>query len=574
LSIKLNNFSWKYKDAKDWTLKDINLEVKSGEIIGIMGRSGAGKTTLALTLNGLVPQTIAGEIKGTVEVTGMDTQTTPVKELVKNVGMVFQDPETQFVTMLVEDELTFGLENMAVPREEIGKRLAWVSEMLRIKEILKSHPYELSGGQKQRVAIASALVLNPKILVLDEPTSDLDPVGKSEIFSITKELSERGITMFIVEHEAEDLAKVADRIILIENGRVVLEDEPSLFYNNVDRLHEAGVSPPQVTEFYKAIGEGHQVSNTAPLTVEDCYPIVSDILGNKARNTVKDPHKTQKTQDKKVSENKIIEAKNIEYVYQGGRKALVGVDLTIHEGEFVGLVGQNGSGKTTIAKVIANILKPTNGQVLLDGIDTKNLTQAQTASKIAYSFQNPDHQLVCNTVEEEIKFAPKNIGIAPEEVEKIAEDLLNKVGLSEYKNEHPIFLGKGQRKVLAVASVLSMRPKVLIVDEPTTGQDWQSTKSIMELLRTLNKEGRTIIIITHNMDVVAENCNRVVIMNKGRIALDGPPGEVFAKGNVLNDLFLKPPMITRLAQRCADLGFPPSILTVDEMCEVLRDIQT
>jgi energy-coupling factor transport system ATP-binding protein len=563
---------WKYRASKAWVLKDINLEVKSGEILGIMGPSGAGKTTLGLTLNGLIPQTIEGEVKGIIQVAGMSTFGSPVSDLVKKVGMVFQDPETQFVTMAVQDEISFGLENMAVPRDVMIQRVKSVAKTLRIEDLLRKHPYELSGGQKQRVAIGSALALQPRILVLDEPTSDLDPIGKSEIFSLIGELREQGITMIVIEHEAEELAKFADRLILLENGSVKFGGDPYSFFSRVDELKRVGITPPQVTEFFKLSKERNHDSSVLPLTVEDGSRSIRQLLQRTTKGTNKQVFSPSEAKRGAKKDKAIIVTEGLECTYPDGTQAVRGVDVIIHPGEYVALIGQNGSGKTTLAKIWANILKPTKGRVLIDGVDSRELTQAQVASKVGYSFQNPDHQLVCDTVEKEVMFAPTNLGVPFDEAQRRADEVLATLGLSEVKAEHPFFLPKGQRTRLAVASVLSMKPQVLVVDEPTTGQDWNLAKALMNFCDGLNRAGSTIIIITHNMRVVAEHCSRTIAMHRGKIVMDGPTDEVFSQPELLEKMFLKSPMITRLAQACGEYGFPPNILTIEEMYDTFEKL--
>jgi len=555
--IRVENLWWKYNTGREWVLKGVDFSVAKGEIVGIVGPSGVGKTTLCLCLTGLIPREVRGIIKGRVLINGMDTSTTPLPEIIKKVGIVFQDPETQFVTMKVLDEVAFPLENFGFPRDEILKRAEEALRVTRMIEYSDKYPFELSGGQKQRIAIASMLARRPEILILDEPTSDLDPLGKQEIFSVLSELRRRyNVTLIIVEHDTEKLARFADRILLLYDGRIIEQGPPREFFKNVPFLIEKGVYPPQVTEVFHRLDSLNQ--EFLPTTLEEAFKILDNL-------SVRDSSLPSFPRKRKQSGDPIIVMEEVEYVYPNGTKALKGVNLKIREGEFVAIIGQNGSGKTTLIKHIVGLLKPTNGIVKVFGIDTRHINISRLAWKIGYVYQCPDHQLFCTSVYEECAYALRNAGMSEEEIRERVSRVLEIVGLSGLEDVPPYFLSKGQRQRLAVAAVLAMEPEVIVVDEPTTGQDFVQSKGIMNLLKKLNESGRTIIVVTHNMRLVAEYAERVIVLKEGRVIADGDVREVMGDFELLRSTFLNPPQVTVLARKLV----PVTVLTVEEMCRIL-----
>lgn len=283
--IEFNNFSWKYESSPDWVLRDVNLKVEQGEFLAITGPSGSGKTTLCQCLNGIIPHSHAGVVKGEVYVSGIRVRDSTVPQLCHHVGMMFQDPESQFIGMSVEEEVVFGPENLALPREEIDRRLKWALRVVGMDGMLSKAPYELSGGQKQRVAIASALVMLPRILVLDEPTSELDPIGKAEVFSVVSELvRDRKITIIMVEHETEEVARYADRVILIEDGRITASGKTQELLSDVDRFEGSGVELPQVTQFASLLRKGGFISGSLPVTLESACEQTADVIESRKRD--------------------------------------------------------------------------------------------------------------------------------------------------------------------------------------------------------------------------------------------------------------------------------------------------
>jgi energy-coupling factor transport system ATP-binding protein len=560
--IRVRDLWWRYELGQDWALKGIDLTVRRGEFLVIVGPSGAGKSTLCLTLCGMIPHFSRGYYKGEVMIIGRETRKMKLSEITRKVGIVFQDPDTQFVTMSVEDEIAFPLENHGVPRQEMIERVRRTMEITRIIELKDKYPHELSGGQKQRVAIASILALEPEILILDEPTSDLDPVGKSEVFSMLAELKRAGRTIILVEHNTEEAAKYADRVVLLRDGKIIMEGPPRKVFEEVESIKSAGVYPPQVTELAYTLSTRYGVRGELPITLEECLEWLRELNAR-----IVTPNRLERSPTGVKGES-IISLKDVSYSYPDGTAALRDVNLEFARGEFAAIIGQNGSGKTTLLKHIVGLLRPTVGEVRIFGKKTSEMSIKEIATKVGYVYQNPDHQLFCQTVYEECAYGLRNLGLSEPEIRRRVSEILGRVGLQGLEKVDTFLLGKGQRQRLAIASTLVMNPEVIIVDEPTTGQDMSQSTSIMELLASLHREGRTVLIVTHNMRLVAEYAERVVVMQAGRVVLDGDVRTVFSQVEKLREALITPPQITQLGQLLSGDSVTP--LTVEEMADMIR----
>jgi energy-coupling factor transport system ATP-binding protein len=571
--IKLSDVWWKYEKDKDWVLKGINVDIKKGEFVLIVGPNLAGKTTLAMCFNGLVPHSYpAGEFKGNVIISNnIDTRNYTVAEISKKVGLVFQDVETQFVTMSVEDELVFGPEIRGLSREEIGRRLKWVLKIMRLEGLSDKAPFDISGGQKQRAAIGAALMNMPEILVLDEPTTELDPLGKAEVLESIKQLNkELGITVILIEHLTEETAPMADRVLFLYDGKIIDEGKPDDIFQRVDHLKSKGVKPPQVTELFYLLKKAGVPLKKLPITFDEAESKLFELL-RPTSATFKTPK--IKTTELRVFNQKsepIADLSDVTFVYPDGTLALQEVSLKIFRDDpMIGIIGQNGSGKTTLAKLLAGILKPTKGRVFLGDLDTTKAHMAEIGRKVGYVFQNPDHQISSNTVREEVSLGPRNLGLAGLELERRVIETMKDLEIEEFAGENPFLLPKGVRQRIAIASVLAMKPRIIIVDEPTTGQDFKSSYTIMDKLTQLHKRGHKIIVITHNMSLVAEYCGRSIVIDKGRIVLDGPTGFVFMQEDVLKRTSLKPPQATSLSNILSSIGIPAGVTSVEKLSEIL-----
>ena len=407
------------------------------------------------------------------------------------------------------------------------------------------------------------MAMDPAIYVLDEPTSNLDPIGSQRVLDlITQMVREEKKTMLIVEHKMEEMLPIVDRLIILNEGKIILEGTPRELLHNVQTMEQIGLKPPQVALLASRI-DSNRLGADLPLTLEEGVTAFKSML----KKGDGEPNRIGSTKTVKAGEE-IIRSETLWHVYEEGSvQALRGVDVSIKAGEFVGLIGQNGSGKTTLVKHFNGLLRPTYGDVWVMGDNTQDKTIAQLSTQVGYVFQNPDFQICCQSVKEELEFGPKNLKLHEEEIARRSEEVAEIFGFDERYDEKPFSLSKGERQKLAVASVLAMRPEVLIVDEPTTGQDFKTGKEMMEFYRRLNEGGKTIIIITHDMNLAAEYCNRIVVLRKGRILMDGPVRDVYSESETLATSFLRPPQITRFGQAMKEYGLPIDALNVDEMFE-------
>lgn len=569
-------------------LKRISFQVKDGEFVVIMGPNGAGKTTLLLTTNGIIPHSIGGLMYGRVYVDTMDTSKHKIYELATKVGIVLQNPETQLFMPSVESELAFGPENLAVPREEIAERIKWALKITRLEGMEGRSPHNLSGGQKQVVAIASVLTMRPDILVLDEPTSQLDPYGTNMVFSTVRELNKKyGITILMAEHKSEHIAEFADRIIILDKGQLVYEGEPHDVFSKYDMFKKLQIKLPQVSEvahLLKQKGIMDPEEKTF-ITLDEAEKWFKENINKKYEIDTTELEKKQDKVKQKEYGEVVIDVKNLHFTYPGGVEALRGIDLKIRKGEFVAIIGQNGAGKSTLVKTMTGVLKPYpkpkkikpetsygEGEVIVMGMNTLDVTVGQMSRYIGLVLQNPDHQLFSTSVYGEIAFGPKNHGLTKEEIDERVKYACELIGIpDEFLDKHPLSLSWGDRQKVAIAAILSMKPKILILDEPTTGEDYLGRHQVVSMAKKLNEEiNETIIMISHDIDLVAEYSERTIVMGLGKILLDDVTSEVFSHIDILNKTYLNPPQINMLAQRLSDIGFPSTILTINDFMSVIK----
>jgi len=567
MSLNLEHVSARYKGADRNAVNDINLKVEEGDVVGILGITGSGKTTLLRVLNGLFPKYFKGKLSGNVIVDGLQVQDHDLPVMTQHVGLVLPDPALQIVSLTVADDIAFGPSNLGLSVEEIEKRVSRALEMTRLKGFENRTPSTLSGGEQQSLAIASVLAMMPKIIAMDEPISMLDPMGKERVLSVIKELNERfGITILLTEAggDIEYVIPYLNKMVLMKRGEIIAAGTPRELIDKKEFFEEAGIRPPQVTELLWRLG----VKN-----IEDMAFSVDEtqryIIG-KLRKKIELIGETRIEREETPKEP-VIRIKNLHHMYPGGVHALRGINLDIYDGEMAALIGQNGSGKTTLANHLIGVLKPTNpdAQVMVNGINVTKEPTDVVIKHINYVFQNPDNQLFCETVEEEISFGPRALELPEEEVTARVMDMLRLFDIEGSKGASIFWLTKDLKTYVAMASVIVLKPKILIIDEPTTGLDYAAGLRVMKILRELNKRGHTIIFITHNMKLVAEYASRVIVLREGSILTDGHPREVFSKPGMLEKAFIKPPQITQLAQGLTNCGFPPDVLTVDEMYEIV-----
>jgi energy-coupling factor transport system ATP-binding protein len=559
--IKISNLSFTYPDGT-LALKNINLAIKKGEYVVIMGQNGAGKTTLSLFLNGTIPNITGGTVEGTVTVAGLNPFERPVYEMAQKVGVVLQDPEAQLICSDVKAEVAFAAENLGLPRAEIEKRIQWANKIVRLDGMEDRSPQQLSGGQKQRLAIAANLVMQPEIIVLDEPTSQLDPVGTTEVFGVLKDLNEKhNMTVVIAEHKSEAAAEFADRIVVLNNGEIVADGEPHEVFGNVDLLKKVYVKVPDVTMLAWKMKE-RMPTEKYPITIPEAHSVI-DGIAQKA-NVSRATSPVEIASRSSVAKP-IVEVEDFHFSYpQAATEALAGVYATIYDGEFVALIGQNGSGKTTLVKCLLGILWSKKGRIVVDGNEIKGTRPGELAKKKGLVLQNPDTQLFQMSVKEEIEFGLRNIGVPESEIGPRIDEAIKATGLEAWRDIYPFRLSFGDRRKVAVAAIIAMKPRILIFDEPTTGQDFRGRYELAEIAKQLNESGSTVIMITHDMDLVARYAKRTIVMGLGKIIAEGPTREIFKQTKLLEQTFLRPPQITQLSN---EIGVPTmsGSLTVDEL---------
>jgi energy-coupling factor transport system ATP-binding protein len=451
--------------------------------------------------------------------------------------------------------MAFGPENHCLPRQQIERRIQQYLSFVRLDKLRNREPASLSGGQKQRLAIGSVLALEPRVLVMDEATTDLDPLGREEVLSVAKSIREEGRMLLIVDHEPET-AVIADQVWLMRDGEVVLQGPPSKILVDTETMKSCGIKALSMVELCQSMGWPGD-----PLTVEAAIEIIQKHHLAQRRelrvNTVSSGHSKS---------SPILKAEGLKYTYPAySVEALRGIDLLVQDGEFIAILGQNGSGKTTLAKHFNGLLKPTSGRMLVQGKPTTEYRHREMARLVGYVFQNPDHQIFARTVAEEVGFGLKMQKEPSKTIERRVAESLEVVGLTDYEERVPFTLTKGERQRVAVASVLAVRPQVIILDEPTTGLDDRHQQNMMRMLNRLNQCGHTIIIITHSMWVAAEYASRTIVLKDGSLFSDGPTRAVFADEARLAEASLCPPPLVRLSNW---LG--TKALTVQQMVEELK----
>lgn len=556
-AIEIKDLSFTYKNSDVEVLKDVNLSIEEGKFTVIMGRTGAGKTTLAMLPNGIIPQLVEGTVKGTIIAAGKDSSKYRVQTMAREIGLVLQDPETQIFGRTVDEDTAFGPRNYLVPRDEIKERIKSALNKVRLDGYEKRQTSQLSGGEKQRLAIAGILAMDPSIIILDEPTSELDPIGREEIYSTMVSLQkDQKKTVVAVEHSSQEISEKADSIVVLSDAHVVWQGSPKDFFRELDLVERYGIKPLPVSkigwELYK---KGFIAKEEIPLTVDDAYSLVLRLLdGRKLGFSPAEVPRQERT--------KLIEVNDVHYQYDKSKEALKGVSFDIYEGDYVALIGQNGAGKTTVAKHFNSLFKPTSGRILVCGKDTNNEEPNTLAEQIGYVFQNPDNQIFSTSVYKEMEYGLKALKLSEEEMSKRIHEIAKLLDIEKVLEEHPFSLGKGERQRVAVASILVLKPKILVVDEPTTGQDWDGIQNMMKLIDELHANGTTIVMITHDMDVVATHANRVIVMAKGSIVADGSVRDVFKQEKALKDAYVARPQIPELSER---LGLQGMALTAQEL---------
>lgn len=553
-------------DESSPVLRDVSLTVHPGDVVGIAGATGAGKSTLLYALCGIIPQYVSGFVSGSVELLGEQVTPETFPTLMTDVGFVFQDPDSQLFNLLVRDELVWGLENRGLPRAVMQERLDATSEFMQLADLLPRITYDLSGGEKQRVALAAAHIAQPQLFLMDDPTSQLDPVGSGEVLEGIRALADHGQTIILVEQKVDSLLSVVDRLVILGDGGVLFDGPVPHLLAEPDVFERAGLRPPELLSIR---AELVQRGIDVPRSVH-----VSEWTG---RNPIPRPATTEPSvetmgpgTDGDTFDRPAITVHGLTFRYPPPRDVpvLSEVDLTIPGGAVVALLGPNGSGKTTLARCLSGHLKAKEGSVEIGGREVAGMPLRDRTAAVGYVFQNPRNQVFRYPVIEDVAFGPRNLRWPEKEVTTRSHAMLERMGLADKADLHPYELSKGDLQRLAIAGVLVMEPEVLIVDEPTTGQDPnQAIALIEELCDWTVRRGGTLVIVTHAMDLVARFADTTVVMKDGQVALTGPPSALFASDDtLLEELHLTPPPVYELTKRWS---WPTPARTVEEAMRVI-----
>ncbi|MDR4494773.1 MAG: energy-coupling factor transporter ATPase [Nitrospirales bacterium] len=554
------HLSFQYAGAVAPTLANLSFSVSPGELVMVLGRSGTGKSTLVNTCNGLIPHFIHGRYSGEMSVMGRPTVNDPVWAQAGRVGMVFQDFDAQLVASTADGELRHPLEyrNPPLRAEEVARRIQDALHRVGLRIGLDRDPVTLSGGQRQRLVLASVLAQAPSVLVLDEPGSDLDPAGCEQLRAVLLQVKEEGLALLVTEREYENI-HYADRLLVLGEEGVAWTGPPEELLRQPQLMRELGLRPLAITECFEgqkcepipiSVAEAWEVADALHVGLHPPASVITDEL------RLGTSHCTTHG-----SSPPVIQVEAMSFGYDG-QEVLHDLSFSIRSGEFLAIVGANGSGKSTLSRLLNGLLVPTAGRIVVAGLDTRRTAIKELAGEVGLVFQNPDHQIFAETIWEEVAFGLRNFGYDEQDIELRVKEALASVGFSLEANWEldPFSLRKGERQRLAVASVLASRPRILIFDEPTTGLDAFETDRMMEMIRGLNRDGHSVIMITHSMRLVAQYATYCILMKNGRIAGEGHPREVFSHPEWLHDSSLTLPALSRFSQRW---GY--TLLTVEEV---------
>ena len=571
--IRITDLYFRYKRAARPVFDGLSLEVKRGERLAILGPSEAGKSTLALCLQGLIPRMIRGEFRGRVEVDGCLTHTCLPRELAGRVGMLFQDFEAQLFCTRVDQEAAFGPENLGLPREELQRRVQESLSLTGLSGLDHRDPATLSGGQKQLLALAAVLALEPPLLVLDEPVTDLDPLRVEELLDTLNRLGrERDLTLILLGEDLR-LTRGCTRIVLLHEGKVAADGPPETVLRQVETFRRLGLKPPELPALFADLGQ-----TALPLTLEDAEAQARSLgwlanIGGGGQGPVAQASRLWTLAPSLNSlPPEILALRGVTFAYPGQAPVFQGFSLSFRQGELTAILGPNGSGKTTLLKLLRGLLKPQAGEVWTAGGEKGTFGGAPGAVpqehtfRVGFVFQNPDYQLFSQQVWEEVAFGPRQLGWETQEIQRRVEAALTQVHLLDKAAQDPFSLTKGQRQRLAVAAVLALAPQVIILDEPTTGLDYRERVDMLELILELHAQGHTIIMVTHSMWAAATYARRLILLKDGCAVLDGPTREVLAREEALITCRLNPPAVVQLSRR---LGF--MALTNEEFKFNLRE---
>lgn len=545
MTIEFSDFSFRYESLDKPTLKHINLRIEKGEKIVIIGPSGSGKSTLGQCLNGLIPHAIKGETSGQLLLNGKAATQLDLHQYTEQIGTVLQDTDSQFVGLSVGEDIAFALENQLASNIEMYPIVKSTAQMVELGDMLDRSPHDLSGGQKQRVSLAGILVDDVDTLLFDEPLAALDPKTSRKTIEIIDQLHrDTGKTVIIIEHRLEDvLHRPVDRVILMQQGEIVADMTPDALLAST-LLETHGIREPLYLTALKAAN--------CPLEQLNTYSSIKEMPIAGYRPYFANWQSPTKSLTR--SDDSLLTINELTYSYDGEKNALENVSFTISHGEFVSVLGKNGSGKSTLTKLIMGVIEPDSGSICLEGEDISTLSIFERSQQIGVVLQNPNHMISHHMIFDEVAFGLRNKGLSEQEVEKKVLDTLELCGLSKYRNWPIEALSYGQKKRVTIASILALEPKLLILDEPTAGQDYRNYTSMLNFVRTLNSQlGITVMIISHDMHLVLEYTDRSIVISDSRLIADAPMTEVFSQPELLDKANLTTTSLYDLAE-CLDVA--------------------
>lgn len=539
--ISFKNFSFKYNNVVDKTLKNIDLTINKGEKVLIVGPSGSGKSTLSHCINGLIPFSYNGEIEGELIIDNIKPYEESLSDVSKKVGTILQDQDSQFIGLSVGEDVAFNFENNAMPLKEMKVKVIDALELVNMVDFINHSPYELSGGQKQRVSLAGVLGSDAEVLLFDEPLANLDPASGKEIMQLINDIHEKtNKTIIIVEHRIEDvLEQPFDKVIVVNKGEVQGFGTPDEILKS-DLLKNNGLREPLYLEAMKLAGcdiSGSENLKDLTNIDERNKEVLKNWFNNETSN-----------KDSIIKEEKILEVKNLAFSHDGIKNTINDVSFHLNKGEILAVLGNNGAGKSTLCRLITGILKPQKGSIFLNNQCIDSWSIKQKGSSIGYVMQNPNQMISQHMIKDEIALGLKCRNYSKEEIDKKVEEVLKICGLYPYRNWPVSALSYGQKKRVTIASILAINPEVIILDEPTAGQDYKHYTEFMEFIKELSAQGISIILITHDMQLTLEYCHRAVVLSAGEKIADDKPSNILTDENIIKKANLKETSLSTLAK--------------------------
>ncbi len=542
--ISFEDFGFQYTAQAEPTLYDINLQIRKGEKVLIAGPSGCGKSTLAHCINGLVPNSYPGKATGKLTIGGQDALKLGLFGLSKIVGTVLQDSDGQFIGLTVAEDIAFALENDCIPTEEMHREVERIAEMVDVKRVLKHAPHEISGGQRQRVGLGGVMVGQVDVLLFDEPLANLDPAtGKQAIVLIDEIQKRTGCAVIIIEHRVEDVLYCpVDRIIVMGDGRIQYDGDPDTLLC-AELLQQKGIREPLYVTALKYAG--------VELTADMRPSYLPELkLSQQQKAQVQSWFDKQPAPEAAPEQDVLLRAVNLDFTYEGGHHALRGINAIVHKGEMLSIVGTNGAGKSTFSKVVCGFENAQSGILELEGVDLNTLSIKERADHIGYVMQNPNQMISKTQIFDEVALGLRNRGVSEEEIRPRVEETLKICGLYPFRNWPVSALSYGQKKRVTIASILVLKPEMILLDEPTAGQDLKHYTEIMDFLRELNRQGVTVVLITHDMHLMLEYTPRAIVFNAGRVIADKSAAEVLNSPDIVETAHLKETSLYHLSAAC------------------------